>query len=163
MMRAMTDVDELVKECRRLGGVETEALALRWLRAIVSVLSDWGGAGAARALATGVPGSLFSGPGSKGHSLAKTQELVPGASPRVAFFSELGRRVGQEDPGKVAQMATPAIALLKARLAPEQLQALIASLPGDVADEVRDASVAPPWGYFLIPQSYARPTRKRAG
>ena len=162
MMRAMTDMDQLVKDCRRLGRVETEALSLRWLRAIVSVLAVWGGEGAARALMTGVPGGLFSGGGTKGNSLAKAQDLAPGAAAGVAFFAEVGRRAGQEDPGKMAQMATAALALIKQCLAADQVSALLSALPADIAAEVRDATVEPPWGYGLIPQSYARPVRKSA-
>jgi hypothetical protein len=162
MMRGMNDMAQLVKECRRLGGVETEALAQRWLRATVSVLADWGGEAAARALASGVPGGLFSGGGTRGLSLAKAQDRVPGTSAGIALLAEIGRRVGQEDPGKIAQMATPALGLVKGCLAPDPLNALLAALPGDVAAELRDASVAAPWGFGLIPQSYARPPRKRA-
>ena len=156
MMHGMIDLVQMVTDVRGLGRIETDALAQRWLRAAASTLADWGGTPAREALQSTLPKELFSGPGTRGRSLVKAQREAGGHA-GLALVTELGRRAGQEDPGKMAQMASPAIAVLKQQIPPAQFEGVLAALPQDIAAEVRKATVDADWRYFLIPQSYARP------
>ena len=156
----MTNLATMVQDVRKLAQVESDVRALRWLRAAASTLAAWGGSEARKILETALPKELFSGAGTRGRSAAKAQAAV-GGSAATALFAEIGERAGEEDPGKMGQTATAAIALLKLGLPADQLPQLLAALPAEIAAEVRDASACAPWKYFLIPQSYARPAAKR--
>lgn len=156
MMRGMTLLSEMVTDVRALGRIETDEFALRWLRAAASTLADWGGRPAREALESALPKDLLRGAGTRGRSLPKARRAA-GGSAAVALVTELGRRSGQEDPGKMAQMASAALGLLERNIPANARESLLAALPPDIAAEVREASVDPIWRYFLIPQSYARP------
>jgi uncharacterized protein (DUF2267 family) len=156
MMRGMSLLTQMVTDVRALGRIETDALALQWLRAATSTMSDWGGKQAREALESALPKDLFSGAGTRGRSLPAATSAASGSA-AIALVTELGRRAGQEDPAKMAQMAAAALGLLKENIPANARESLLAALPPDIATEVRKATVDPRWKYFLIPQSYARP------
>jgi uncharacterized protein (DUF2267 family) len=157
---AMSDVDDLVMRAERLGRPGTREMARRWLVVAASILRDAASGDAREVLASALPKELLGGAGSKGHSWSSALSRADGDA-RQALAQEAGHRARQPDPGKVAMTLVPVLALLRAEV--EQhggaaaVERLASSLPPAVAEAWRTASAAPPWGYGLIPQSYARP------
>jgi uncharacterized protein (DUF2267 family) len=158
MIGDMTDMNALVKSARSLARVSSDDLGRTWLRSVVSVLSDWGGAPAQRVLEASLPKELVSARlGGRSHGDAVKAH---GGDDRVALVAEMGRRANEEDPGKMAQAVVPLLGLVKQQIPPAQMDAFLASYPPAVATEIRAASCEPSWKYGLIPQSYARPVAK---
>ena len=152
-----TDLAAILKDLRRLGNVATDDGARRWLRATASTLAEWGGADARDVLSAALPKDALSGAGTRGRPLAKTRGAEgEAATDDVALYAEIGKRFGEEDPGKIAQVATPALALIRRQLTETQLARLVTALPPAIATELRTASDQSPWRFRLIPQSYAR-------
>jgi hypothetical protein len=156
-----TDVDTLCRNASRVARCGTPERALDWLRAVASTLADWGGDRAKAVLEAALPAELFKGRGSSGRSYEKALKDETDAGRDVVLIQEVARRVKEPDPGQVGVSVGPLVGLLKAEMTAAQVDELIVSLPPFVAEDVRRASVRAPWGYGLIPQSYARPTAKR--
>ena len=154
----MTDLNALVKSARSLARVSSDELGKTWLRAVVSVLFDWGAEPAQRMLETSIQKEFVSAR-LRGRSHADAVK-AHGGDDRVALVAEMGRRAGEEDPGKMAQAVVPLLGLVKQQLPSAQLETFLAAYPPGVAAEIRAASCEPSWKYGLIPQSYARPVPK---
>ena len=149
------DFDTLVAQAQDLGRIPSREEAERFLRAVLSTLADWSGAAGEKALAA-LPRQLARGPGRRGRSFDEAARAAGGA--RSALLAEVGRRAAQPDPGKVAIALRPVLALLRDALPAADANALAAALPPPVAEELRRATTAAPWGFRLLTQSYARPT-----
>ncbi len=153
--------DELVRTACRVARIEGGESALRWLRATLGILSDWGGSDARRALREVFPSSLLRGAGARGRSYAAVVRSAPDGSEGVRLVLEAARRVREPDPGKVGVTLPPLVGLIKERLGAGRSEQVAAALPPEVAADFRAASAASPWTYGLIAQSYARPSLQR--
>jgi hypothetical protein len=155
-----TTHDELIRRAQSIARVEDEKRARRWLTTACSILADWGGSSAKSILGESLPSGCLSGKGSKGRSWDVAQKDA-GGDPRIAITREAEIRSRQEDPRNAAMMLRALLGLVKQEVLATKgqggLDALIASLPAPVQDEVRGASTLAPYAYRLIPQSYARP------
>ena len=157
-MHSSHDLDELVLRAYSIGRTENEERALRWLRAVVSILGDWGGSDAKAALKEALPSELFSGAGSSGRSFRAAAAAGGPVDESSALQIEAGHRAKQPDPGKVGMTIRPLMGVLKERMTPAQVDRVASGLPPAVQQQFRGATTQAPFAYSLIPQSYARPS-----
>ena len=162
----MISHDDLIQRARTVSRVEDEERAARWLSVTCSILADWGGPQAADILKDAVPSRCLSGKGSSGRSWAEAEKAA-GGDARVALVEEAEARSRQPDPRNAAMMLLSLIGLVKAEVESARgtagVDALVASFPASLQPEIRAASTRAPFGYRLIPQSYERPAKNKAG
>jgi len=151
----MATYQELRDRVVKLARLYPTDLADRWLSAVGSVLADWGGDAARRALGA-LPAEVLRG---SGLSWQRAVEQCGELGEDTALAEEVGRRSGEPDPTKIGLNVRLIVGLFKECLTAEQAEALAAALPAPVARVVRETEAQPPWRFRLIPQSYARPAR----
>ncbi|MEM7247101.1 MAG: hypothetical protein AAF533_17270, partial [Acidobacteriota bacterium] len=145
-----------------VGRIPGRSQALRWLRAVASTVADWGGSEGREALASCLPAKALKGGGSSGRSYAKALEAEGEGGEETVFHVEVGRRVGEQDPGKIAVALRPILGLVRSELGEEQVATLEKVLPEPVAEHFRKSTTDAPWAYRLVPQPFGAGRRRHA-